>query len=96
MLGNRDGAKIVIDSDLQAVLEFMQDRIAATKLIQLADSLPQMARLLWGSCQQEHFVPIWLSPEKPSLQNQSPLGANGYSPARAYADDDSGVAAGAQ
>lgn len=42
-----------VDSDVQAVLEFMQLNIPAVKLVGVAESASQMARLLWGHNPQE-------------------------------------------
>ena len=42
-----------IDPDVQAVLEFMQGRIQACKLVGIAEALPQIAKLLWGHNPQE-------------------------------------------
>ena len=42
-----------VDSDVQAVLEFMHGRIQACKLVGVAEALPEMARLLWGHNPQE-------------------------------------------
>lgn len=39
--------KLEADSDVVDVLEFMQGRVAAEKLVAVADSLPALARLLW-------------------------------------------------
>jgi hypothetical protein len=47
-----------VDSDLQAVLEFMQVNIPTAKLVGVAESLPQMGRLLWGHFSQEPFGPV--------------------------------------
>jgi hypothetical protein len=45
--------KVSIDVDVQAVLEFVQERVPASKRIGVVENLPQMARLLWGHCPQE-------------------------------------------
>jgi hypothetical protein len=45
--------EIAIDPEAKAVLEFMQENVAATRLVSLAETLPQMARLLWNDCPQE-------------------------------------------
>ena len=39
---------IVMDSDVQEVAEFMQTRIAASRLVAVADGLAAVAPLLWG------------------------------------------------
>ena len=48
------------DQDVQAVLEFMQSNIEASKLEAVADCLPQLARLLWGHNPQEPIRAISL------------------------------------
>ena len=50
-----------IDPDVQAVLEFMQGRIQACKLVGIAEALPQMARLLWNHNGQEPVHPCSLT-----------------------------------
>ena len=45
--------KVIIDPGVQSVLEFMQERLPMCRLVAIAESLPQMARLLWGHCPQE-------------------------------------------
>lgn len=44
---------IEIDSDVQAVAEFMQARIAASRLVAVADGLAAIAPLLWGRYKPE-------------------------------------------
>jgi hypothetical protein len=50
-----------VDSDVQAVLEFMQLNIPAAKLVGVAESASQMARLLWGHNPQEPVQPCSLT-----------------------------------
>lgn len=45
--------QIEIDQDMQSVIEFMQRNVQATKLVSVAEGLPQMARLLWAQTAQE-------------------------------------------
>lgn len=45
--------ELKLDSDVQAVAEYMQDKIAAGKLVAVAEQLPQLARLLWSQFPQE-------------------------------------------
>jgi hypothetical protein len=44
---------IVVDADVRAVAEFMQGRIAASRLVAVANGLAAMAPLLWGTYQPE-------------------------------------------
>ena len=61
----------VIDSELHRVVEFMQANLPTTKLIAVAESLPQVARLLWSEFPQESFRPFSLRPTKTAYLNQS-------------------------
>ena len=55
---------VVLDSDVRAVLEFMQTRIAASKLVPIAERLPEMAKLLWSRYPQEPVEPISMRPDQ--------------------------------
>jgi len=44
--------KMLIDPDVQAVAEFMQNRIAVNRLVPVAEGLAKMATILWG-----RFIP---------------------------------------
>jgi len=59
---------IVVDPDLQATLEFMRDKITASKLVAVAKRLPEMATLIWGHFPQEEYVPVSLVLPKPALE----------------------------
>ena len=50
-----------VDADVQAVLEFMQSGIKACKLVGVADSLAQIARILWSHIPQEPVQPCSLT-----------------------------------
>jgi uncharacterized protein (DUF2267 family) len=50
--------KINVNADVEAVLRFMQENIAASKLVSIAERLPETARLLWDHFPQEPCVPI--------------------------------------
>lgn len=50
--------KISLDSDVQSVLEYMQQNIPASKLVGIAETLPDMARLLWSRYSREPFHAI--------------------------------------
>jgi hypothetical protein len=69
---HRDRAEmqLVADEHVKAVLEFMQSHIPTAKLIGVADSLGQMARLLWGHFPQEPCQSIRLILPK-ACQSQS-------------------------
>jgi hypothetical protein len=66
-----------VDSDVQAVLEFMQGEIQACKLVGVAEALPQMARLLWGHCQQEPVRVVSLEITCLGRADVRPLASNG-------------------
>jgi post-segregation antitoxin (ccd killing protein) len=76
-LENRDRveSKLVLDSDLKAVLEFMQGNISAGKLIGIAEAIPQTARLLWAEYPQEPFSAAALLPDLPEVNTscETPL-----------------------
>ncbi len=57
--------KIQIDDDVQSVVEFMQQNIQANKLVSVADTLPQIAKLLWSQIPQEPCRPSFISVPKP-------------------------------
>jgi hypothetical protein len=47
------GSTVVLDEDVRAVAEFMLARVAASRLVAVADGLATIAPLLWGSYQAE-------------------------------------------
>jgi hypothetical protein len=55
--------KITVDEHLQSVLEFMQETVPTSKLVGVAEKLPDMARLLWSDFSQEPFSGIRLAGE---------------------------------
>lgn len=67
--------QVVLDEHVKSVLEFMQTNIPATKLVAVADSLPQMAKLLWAQLSQEPVTPMALQPTKRNTsQSNAPEG----------------------
>lgn len=50
-----------IDEDVKAVAEFMQERIAASRLVSVADGLAKMAPILWGRHPSEEVAALRLS-----------------------------------
>jgi hypothetical protein len=78
------------DNHVKQVVEFMQTNIPESKLIGVADAVPQMARLLWGHVPQESFAVCHLSVAK---SGPSQSCASESAPALACADGDSGVEA---
>lgn len=71
---HRDRAEmqLVADEHVKAVLEFMQANTPASKLCGVADSLPQMARLLWGHYPQEPCIGLVLTLAKTPQPSQTP------------------------
>jgi hypothetical protein len=57
--------RLEIDSDIQLVIEFMESTVQASKLVSVADNLPQLARLLWGQFPPEPCSPALLVLPKP-------------------------------
>lgn len=53
-------SSMVVDEDVRAVAEFMQGRIAASRLVAVADGLAGIAPLLWGKFQPEAVQAIRL------------------------------------
>ena len=45
--------ELTLDEHVKAVLEFMQERIPTSKLVGVAEKMPEMARLLWDRYPQE-------------------------------------------
>ncbi len=70
---NDRAANIVLEDDVRIVLEFMQQKISAAKLVGVAEALPQLARLLWGQFQQEpfHAIRLTVTKQHPSQSNAS-------------------------
>jgi hypothetical protein len=58
--------EIIIDSDVKAVVEFMQSRFAATKLVGIAKGVADMAPLLWGLYESEGVQAITLGCDIPT------------------------------
>ena len=84
--------ELIVDPDVKMVLEFMQDRLPACKLVAVADCLSPMARLLWGHYSSESCYALTLS--VPKTPNPSPLSASESGPGIAYAGGDSEAARG--
>ena len=54
---------VVVDADVKAVAEFMQERIAASRLVAVADGLAAVAPLLWGQYQSQGVQALQLVAE---------------------------------
>lgn len=82
---------VVMDSDVQAVAEFMQERIAASRLVAVADGLGAVAPLLWGQYQPEAVQALRLV-SAPPISGDGPRTqsiASGSVPDYGRADGDS-------
>jgi hypothetical protein len=55
--------KIIIDPDVQAVAEFMQGKIPASKLVAIASALSALAPVLWGHNRAEEVEAVRLKAE---------------------------------
>jgi hypothetical protein len=71
---HRDRAEmqLVADEHVKAVLEFMQENVPASKLYGVADSVPKMARLLWGEYEQEPVIPLVIGGSQPIASVSGP------------------------
>jgi hypothetical protein len=54
---------LIVDADVEAVAGFMQRRIAASRLVAVADGLAAIAPLLWGRFQPEAIQALRLEVE---------------------------------
>jgi hypothetical protein len=52
--------ELLIDPDLKAVLEFMQERMEASRLVAVASGVAAIAPLLWGQYSTEEVKLIQL------------------------------------
>jgi hypothetical protein len=91
---DRAATQFAIDGDVKAVLEFMQDSFAAARLISIAETLPQMARLLWSHYPQEPVIPMTFVTPKECNQSLPP--ASECAPVLSSVDGDSVEAADAR
>jgi hypothetical protein len=56
---------LIIDGDVQAVAEFMQVNIPATRLVAVATHVAAIAPILWGIHPAESVIPLRLAPSTP-------------------------------
>jgi hypothetical protein len=75
---------LVTDEHIKVVLEFMQANVPASKLCGVAESLPQMGKLLWGRIPQEPVTAMFIGGSQPT--------ASGCAPERLCVGDDSEAA----
>jgi hypothetical protein len=79
--------KLILESDVVRVAEFMEREIAADRLAYVADRLPILARLIWSQERCAHL-------ERPPMSEMHP-NANESGPVAPCVGDGSAVAAGA-
>jgi hypothetical protein len=87
-------SQTLLDPHLQEVVEFMQACIPTSKLIAIAENLPQVARLLWNRFPQEPCLPLMLIPIKRDQVNPSQSTASESHLGYRCAGDDSAAAVG--
>jgi hypothetical protein len=86
---DRVAMQIALNEDVKAVLEFMQANIETVKLVGVADSLPQLARLLWDGFPQEPCTAISLELSKTGEESQKPQASTESSPGQLCVGGDS-------
>jgi|GEM_PF-4155720 len=57
--------QVQVNDETGTVLQFMQANIPASRLVSVANTLPQMAKLLWDGCPQEPVAIAAMVVEKP-------------------------------
>lgn len=62
--------ELVIDQDVKAVAEFMQERISTTKLVSVVNALASIAPALWGRYLGEEVAALQLM--SPSISVRDP------------------------
>ncbi len=63
--------ELSLDEHVKSVLEFMQEKVPAGKLVGVAERLPEMARLLWDRYPQESLAAMSLVLVKTGQESQS-------------------------
>ena len=79
--------ELVLNEETKAVLEFMQANIPSSKLLGVADSIPNVARLLWSGYPQEPLKILQLTGTP--ITHGLPQDATGFGPELGCAGDDS-------
>lgn len=62
--------ELLIDDDVKAVAEFMQQHVPAAKLASLASAVAELAPLLWGRYDREPVTALYLLP--PPISRHDP------------------------
>jgi hypothetical protein len=61
---------LIVDSDVQAVIAFMQGNIPAARLVAVANGIASIAPLLWGQYQPESVQALRLVASPISLDDR--------------------------
>ena len=61
---------VLLDADVQAVMEFMQEKVEAGRLVGVSRGIAALAPLLWGQYQPETVDPLRLA--EPSISGCDP------------------------
>jgi hypothetical protein len=77
----------VVDKDVQLVLEMMQRRIPAARLVGVAQAVAQLSPMLWGHFEAEPVRAVEF--RAPSLLDATPRVATGCAPEPLHAGDGS-------
>lgn len=62
--------EVEIDSDVQAVAEFMQRNVPASRLVAVAEAAAKLAPLLWGRYEKEDVAALLL--REPAISDRDP------------------------
>gem|GEM_PF-4564557 len=52
---------MIVDPEVEAVLQFMQDRFSATRLVPIAEAVSALAPVLWGRYGREAIAPLTIT-----------------------------------
>lgn len=69
----KNGSSLVVNKHVQDVLEFMQEKVPAHRLIEVAEAIPGLARLLWSSVPQEPLPILRFSIPKATTRDRESL-----------------------
>jgi hypothetical protein len=64
--------EIILDPDVLAVIEFMQSRVRAARLVSVANAIGSLAVPLWGRYGSEEIAPLAVAPSLPAANGASP------------------------
>jgi hypothetical protein len=64
--------ELLIDDDLKALADFMQQNAPASKLVPLATAIGRLAPILWGHFATDEILPLSLSATPPLILADDP------------------------